>query len=532
MHPHVYHADYQCTLFAVSVSKQSMPGRLFLSTRALLFYSNLYGVEKKVKLLYSNISSCVKTKLGMFHHGISVETISNHTYVFKKLADIDNVLTSMLETLNACGSYQESPLQPNAGSAIGSDSKGGVGGAMADSDVTITSRLAMPSLLPNTVAVSCDKENPKGAKSLSGSVATSNLNQQRQCVDSPTGVQSVVAGIEEVPRLRSMSLDSTEVEENRSHRNSLNHAPRRHSSRGRTSGEDGVKDKSSHGVRTRRTVVAAQQRAASQAASYSRSGYVAHAHAKKRAAAGPSPIITAAASEVGRGGDASDIPLDSVPSRDALNCVDSITSLDSWQSVSSSDSHNAIIPVTMSSLESEQTHVVSDSDGGRAVIGVAAVGNTTDQTPLPLQQSNVDNNVAAASADSEPLSFVPVVASSSPPLFSNTVEVESHKHFESECAASARKVIVVEGVVFPAMQCVEHYIQNFIADGAPFAWHDLHTQAGDLEVCMTPWSDTLPTHEKQECVSLPNAKYRLMTFLKVVNIPGLKSTRGAKSQTW
>ena len=86
---------------AVTMSKHSLPGRLFITTHALCFFSSYYGEEKKVKLPFNNVNTFSKAKLGMFHYGINVRTLDEQEFMFRKLSDTDTVLSKLSRCIDA-----------------------------------------------------------------------------------------------------------------------------------------------------------------------------------------------------------------------------------------------------------------------------------------------------------------------------------------------------------------------------------------------------------------------------------------------
>jgi hypothetical protein len=53
--------DFSCAIESTIL----IHGRLYLSNTALLFYSNLFGIEKKVKIPYSRVKSFAKAKTAL-----------------------------------------------------------------------------------------------------------------------------------------------------------------------------------------------------------------------------------------------------------------------------------------------------------------------------------------------------------------------------------------------------------------------------------------------------------------------------------
>ena len=102
------------------------------------------------------------------------------------------------------------------------------------------------------------------------------------------------------------------------------------------------------------------------------------------------------------------------------------------------------------------------------------------------------------------------------------------------------------------MNTVEQFIDTYINTTASFTLSGFHTNCGDLEVELPDWSDdkistwkggVIPTSTPAIASSVSNVSnaasdsdsnglYRGMKFLKIVNIPGLKSTTGTKFQYW
>lgn len=469
------------------MAKQTMYGRLFVTTRALLFYSNLYGVENKVNLPYVNITSCSKTKLSLFNYGISVQTALEQSYVFRKLADVDGVLAKLQAAVKASRPWNQ-PQHSVASSSNESDFTGTDYSDSATSTAQSTT-VESPSSKMKTVTKSQRESKKKG-----GSL---------QAPDNSAGSKAALVGAADDLKIRSMSLDSNDVA----------YGSPRSSSAGRTRHPHGA------GEKERRAAVAAQQRAASLAASYSRSGYVAHAHAKKKASsiANANTNANANATEDGTAHG------ESGPDRGL---------------------HESRQGKQRTASAGENAYAVVDSPT------LKGTGAPEDEPVPGARSEGVDDSSAGISTPSVPGAGgdVPTATGDANPnpkdgpsaigtrlfkdRYSNTVLVDSPEEFEAECSAARRKVAVMDASPFPHMQCVEHYIQNYIQDNALSSLNKFHVQSGDLEVNITPWSNTVPAQDNQECVVKLHAKYRVMSFLKIVNIPGLKSTRGAKSQTW
>ena len=217
------------------MAKQTMYGRLFVTTRALLFYSNLYGVENKVNLPYVNITSCSKTKLSLFNYGISVQTALEQSYVFRKLADVDGVLAKLQAAVKASRPWNQ-PQHSVASSSNESDFTGTDYSDSATSTAQSTT-VESPSSKMKTVTKSQRESKKKG-----GSL---------QAPDNSAGSKAALVGAADDLKIRSMSLDSNDVA----------YGSPRSSSAGRTRHPHGA------GEKERRAAVAAQQRAASLAAS-------------------------------------------------------------------------------------------------------------------------------------------------------------------------------------------------------------------------------------------------------------------------
>jgi hypothetical protein len=96
--------------------------------------------------------------------------------------------------------------------------------------------------------------------------------------------------------------------------------------------------------------------------------------------------------------------------------------------------------------------------------------------------------------------------------------------FDEESAKSKLRLVVFSGeklkVGFAA------FIEKFIDDGAPYSLQKHHELIGDLHMNLTKW--TVPVGGADtKTVSIST---RDMKFMKVVNLPGLKQTRGIKIQ--
>jgi hypothetical protein len=88
-----------------STSYNRVNGRLYASTKAILFYSNLFGFERRLCLQLSDV-----TDIDFYRAtSIRVSMVDCEDYIFKRIQDRDHVLSILKELL-----YREQQLQPSS----------------------------------------------------------------------------------------------------------------------------------------------------------------------------------------------------------------------------------------------------------------------------------------------------------------------------------------------------------------------------------------------------------------------------------
>jgi hypothetical protein len=112
-----YHGCFKC-------SHNRIPGRLYATSRAILFYSSLLGFERRIYLLHQDVLD-----IELFRTtSISIRTTECEIYVFKSFAERENVLR-LLRTLLP-GTIDAS-LPQGTNSSISDCSVNGVGDSLA-----------------------------------------------------------------------------------------------------------------------------------------------------------------------------------------------------------------------------------------------------------------------------------------------------------------------------------------------------------------------------------------------------------------
>lgn len=86
--------DFSCAIESTIL----IHGRLYLSNTALLFYSNLFGIEKKVKIPYSRVKSFAKAKTALLIPNAIQIVTSEGAYVLTLIFELSLTCTVIVCT--------------------------------------------------------------------------------------------------------------------------------------------------------------------------------------------------------------------------------------------------------------------------------------------------------------------------------------------------------------------------------------------------------------------------------------------------
>ena len=74
---HYVYVDFTCAVESTVL----LHGRMYITSKFICFYSNLFGLEKKIRIPYSHIRSITKTMTAMvIPNAISISTGQNVLY--------------------------------------------------------------------------------------------------------------------------------------------------------------------------------------------------------------------------------------------------------------------------------------------------------------------------------------------------------------------------------------------------------------------------------------------------------------------
>jgi hypothetical protein len=91
--------DFSCAVESTVL----LHGRLYVTTRFLCFYSNLFGLEKKIRIPYSHISAVTKEKTALvIPNAIAISTIRKE-YIFRSFWDRDECYRMLKEHIEDIG---------------------------------------------------------------------------------------------------------------------------------------------------------------------------------------------------------------------------------------------------------------------------------------------------------------------------------------------------------------------------------------------------------------------------------------------
>lgn len=90
-------------------------GRMYVTTRFLCFYSNLFGLEKKIRVPYSHITLVTKENTAMVIPNAIAVTTHRKEYLFRSFWDREECFKLLQELISR---YEEIQLIVNTCSCI------------------------------------------------------------------------------------------------------------------------------------------------------------------------------------------------------------------------------------------------------------------------------------------------------------------------------------------------------------------------------------------------------------------------------
>jgi len=162
--------------------------------------------------------------------------------------------------------------------------------------------------------------------------------------------------------------------------------------------------------------------------------------------------------------------------------------------------------------------------GSSPVVPATGSPDSTGMSRVPSAQSDPSPKRNSTSSNGD-VDEVDSLVGSEPKAQSTAAPVNMLASFNEECAKNKLKVVVISGEKV-SVGFVE-FIEKFVDDGAPYSLQRHHELIGDLNMNLTKWTAPVGGEGDPKVITTST---RDMKFLKVVNLPGLKQTRGIKIQ--